>query len=225
MYHAGLAQLSLSVGQSQPGPKHDIVSAPASQPPVLLVHGIWDSRARIDPLARGLRSRGLPHVHSFDLKPNDGRASMAALADQIRAEADSLQKRSGSTQIDLVGFSMGALASRYYLQRCGGRDRVRRFVSISGPHAGTWLAYALPFEGARQMRPGSELLRALDADEEPFGAVEVHCVYTSFDLMIVPATSSVLRAAKAVHRLRVPLHRLMIQDPAVLDLVARTLLA
>jgi triacylglycerol lipase len=196
----------------------------STQPPVLLVHGLWDSRARIDPLARGLRARGLPHVHSFDLEPNDGRASIAALADQIRAQADALLERLGAPRLDLVGFSMGALASRYYLQRCGGRDRVRRFVSISGPHAGTWTAYALPFEGARQMRPGSAFLRALDADEQPFGAVEVHCLYTSLDLMIVPAISSVLREAKSIHRLRVPLHRWMIQDPAVLDRVGRILL-
>ena len=181
--------------------------------------------ARIDPMLRGLRARGLKDVSSFDLRPADGRAPIPELANQVKSQVDALIEKHGCERIDLVGFSMGALASRYYVQRCGGRDRIRRFISISGPHAGTWVAYALPFEGVRQMRPGSSLLRELDADEDPFGEVEVHCLYTILDLMIVPAISSVLRGARSIHRLRVPIHRWMIHDPGVLDLVARLLRA
>jgi triacylglycerol lipase len=201
------------------------VNSVTAQLPVLVVHGLWDSRARVEPLVRGLRSRGLTDVSSFDLKPNSGRAPIAELARQVQERADALLAKHACERIDLVGFSMGALASRYYLQRCQGRDHVRRFVSISGPHAGTWTAFALPFEGVRQMRPGSALLRDLDADSEPFGDVEVHCLYTSLDLMIVPATSSILRNAHSVHRLRVPIHRWMLRDRGVLDLVAGILRA
>lgn len=196
-----------------------------AQLPVLVVHGLWDTEARIAPLVRGLRARGIEHVSSFDLEPNSGRAPIAELARQVKQRADALLARHARTQIDLVGFSMGALASRYYLQRCGGRDQVRRFVSISGPHAGTWTAFALPFEGVRQMRPGSALLRDLESDLDPFGDVEVHCIYTSLDLMIVPPTSSVLANAASVHRLRVPVHRFMLHDRGVLDLVAGILRA
>jgi triacylglycerol lipase len=191
---------------------------------VLLVHGLWDSLARIEPLAAGLRARGIERVHSFDLRPSDGRAPIAELARQIADQADALRAQTGAAQIDLLGFSMGALASRYYLQRGGGRAHVRRFISISGPHAGTWTAFALPHAGVRDMRPRSALLRDLEADEDPFGGVEVHCIYTSLDLMIVPSRSSVLRAAHSVHCLRVPLHRWMIRDPRVLDLIASALM-
>src|SRR4051794_3350044 len=130
-----------------------LMSSITAQLPVLVVHGLWDTEARIDPLVRGLRARGVEHVSSFDLEPNSGRAPIAELARQVKERADALLAKHACRQIDLVGFSMGALASRYYLQRCGGRDHVRRFVSISGPHAGTWMAFALPFEGVRQMRP------------------------------------------------------------------------
>jgi hypothetical protein len=54
--------------------------------------------------------------------------------------------------------------------------------------------------------------------------VEVHCIYTPLDLMIVPAVSSVLRGVRATHCVPVPLHRYMISDPRVLDLTARALL-
>jgi triacylglycerol lipase len=192
---------------------------------VLVVHGLWDSRLRIEPMTRGLHARGVKHVHSFDLRPSDGRAPIAELARQIQAQADILRRTQRQSRIDVIGFSMGALATRYYLQRCGGREHVRRFISISGPHRGTWTAYALPHAGIRQMRPGSPLLRDLNADADPFGEVEVHCIYTALDLMILPATSSILRGAHKVHRLKIPLHRWMIHHPSVLDLIAQTLKA
>ena len=66
---------------------------------------------------------------------------------------------------------------------------MRRFISISGPHKGTLAAYALPLAGLHDMRPGSALIRDLEGDRDAFGSVEVHCLYTPYDLMIVPATS------------------------------------
>ena len=187
---------------------------------VLIVHGIWDSAARIAPLAEALRARGHAEVHTFDLRPNDGRASIEALAEQLRREVQAIP---AEAQLDLVGFSMGALVSRYYLQALGGKTRVRRFVSIPGPHAGTWTAYGLPFEGVKQMRPGSALLRALAADPDPFGAVQVHCLYTPWDLMIVPPVSSVLPGAHGVYRLPVRMHRFMLTDPRVAERVSELL--
>ena len=194
-----------------------------NSPPVILVHGIWDSARRIEPLARGLMARGVGPIVTFDLKPNDGRATISALAEQLSTQVEAARAGYASERVDIVGFSMGALTARYYLQRGGGKTRVRRFVSISGPHAGTWTAHALRFAGARQMRPGSALLRDLALDPDPWGPVEVHCVYTRFDLMILPPGSSVLRAARSTHKLGVPLHRMMITDRRVFDLVARTL--
>ena len=190
---------------------------------VLIVHGIWDSALRIDPLASALRARGFTDVHAFDLVPNDGRARIEELAEQVAREADAICQRPATPQLDLVGFSMGALIARYYLQRLGGKQRVRRFVSISGPHAGTLTAYGLPFAGVRQMRPNSALLRELQLDPDPFGSVQVHCLFTPWDLMIVPPRSSVLPGAHSVHSLPVRLHRWMLTDPRVLDQVASLL--
>ena len=185
-------------------------------PAVLIVHGIWDSAARIAPLAAALRARGFDDVRTFDLSPNDGRARIDQLAEQAAREADALRPE----PLDLIGFSMGALVARYYLQRLGGKARVRRFVSISGPHAGTLTAYGLGFAGVRQMRPGSALLRELQLDPDPFGAVQVHCLYTPWDLMILPPRSGVLPGAHSVHSLPVRLHRWMLTDARVAERVA-----
>jgi triacylglycerol lipase len=199
------------------------IADPAARPtPVLLVHGLWDTAGRLAPLVEGLRARGIEPLATVDI-PNHGGVPFEQLGELVRARADALLAEHGARQLDLVGFSMGALACRYYLQRCGGRDRTRRFVSISGPHRGTLTAYSLPLAGIRQMRPGSALLADLERDPAPFGDVAVHCVYTPYDLMIVPATSSVLPGALSVHRIPVPVHRWMIRDPRVHDTVAQLL--
>jgi triacylglycerol lipase len=117
---------------------------------------------------------------------------------------------------------MGALVSRYYLQRLEGRAHVRRFVSISGPHAGTltgWLRYN---PGARDMRPGSELLRGLSAEPAPFGDVQVFTLWTPLDLMIVPASSSRLDGARE-RTIPVILHPLMVRDGRALRAVEEAL--
>jgi len=196
----------------------------ATQPrPVLIAHGIWDSEQRISTLSDGLRARGLAHVHAFTFDPRDGRSPLASLAQQVQREADRLRTQHAVDRIDLVGFSMGALTSRYYIQRLDGKRAVRRFVSISGPHHGTLMAYGLPFAGVRDMRPGSALIRDLESDRDPWGSVEAHCIYTPFDVTIMPATSSRLPGARSTHRIPVAVHRWMIRDRRVLDLTAMLL--
>jgi triacylglycerol lipase len=189
------------------------------------VHGIWDTAKVMGPLKAGLERRGIERVHAIDLAPRGGRAPIAELGKLVASEAEALAAREGAARVDVVGFSMGALVARWYVQRGGGKERVRRFVSISGPHRGTLNAYALPFTAVRDMRPNSALLRDLASDVDPFGPVEVHCVYTPFDLMILPSKSSVLPGARSVRAIGVAIHGLMIFDRRVQDHVADVLRA
>lgn len=191
--------------------------------PVLLVHGIWDTGARLRPLRRALEEADLGPIVAIDLSPNDGRAPILELAAQVDRAARELAERAGRERVDVVGFSMGALTTRTFIQKLGGKHRVRRFVSISGPHAGTATAYAIPFAGVREMRPRSALLRELEADPDPWGACEVHVLYTPFDLMILPATSSRLPGARSETVVPVALHRWMIEHPDALAHVVRIL--
>lgn len=191
--------------------------------PVLLVHGIWDEGARFDRMRAALAVAGHAPARALDLSPNDGSGTIASLAGQVEQAAEELLGRSGAARLDLVGFSMGALVSRYFVQRMSGKARVRRFVSISGPHHGTMTAFAMGKAGVREMRPKSSLLTALDADPDPWGEVEVHTVWTPYDLMIVPATSSQLPGAAQDHCLRIALHRWMITHPRAVERVVSIL--
>jgi triacylglycerol lipase len=189
----------------------------------LLVHGIWNTGESFSRMRTALEVAGIGPTLALDLVPNDGRAPVAALAAQVDAAAHQLSREAGASRIDVVGFSMGALVSRYWIQRLGGRARVRRFVSISGPHGGTANAYALPLAGVREMRPGSALLTDLARDADPWGEVEVHCFWTPFDLMVVPARSAILPGARTVQRFAVALHRWMVTDARVISAVRNVL--
>jgi triacylglycerol esterase/lipase EstA (alpha/beta hydrolase family) len=189
--------------------------------PVLLVHGIWDTGQKLAPMARALEAAGVPRAHALTLSKNDGSAPISALAEEVAAAARALGPR-----VDLVGFSMGALVSRYAVQRLGLRAHVRRFVSIAGPHAGTRMAGFLPWmAGVRDMRVGSALLAGLAADPDPWGEVEVHVLYTPYDLMIVPATSARLPSTKSETKMPIAMHRWLVTDPRALAHVAAILTA
>lgn len=190
--------------------------------PVLLVHGIWDTGAKLANLRRAIEARGRD-VEAIDLRPNDGRAPILELAAQVGARVDALIASAAVSRLDLVGFSMGALVSRTYIQRLGGKERVRRFISISGPHHGTLGAFALPHAGTRDMRPGSALLTDLASDEGVWGDVEVHVLYTPYDLMIVPPRSSELRGARTTTVIPVAFHRFMIERARATEKVAELL--
>ena len=125
--------------------------------------------------------------------------------------------------LDLVGFSMGGLISRYYLQRLGGLARVRRFIAISVPQHGSAWAWLLPNQGCRQMRPGSTFLQALNQDIASLAQIDLLTLWTPFDLMIIPATSSVIPVGREC-KLPVLLHDWMIKDIRVLEAIASFLL-
>jgi triacylglycerol lipase len=188
--------------------------------PVLLVHGIWDTGDKLAAMARALERAGAPRTVSVTLSKNDGSVPLRELAKEIAAVAETL-----GPKIDLVGFSMGALIARTYVQREGGRERVRRFVSIAGPQHGTmWARFSLPsHRGIADMRPGSALLRDLDADADPWRSVEVHTLWTPYDLMIVPPRSSRLRHAQSETVLPVRMHRWLVSDPRAIAHVVNVL--
>jgi triacylglycerol lipase len=188
---------------------------------VVCVHGIWKSGASFGRMARFLDARGFD-VHAIDLRPNDGSLGLPELAAQLAAFVE--QKLGADARFDLIGFSMGGVVSRYYLQRLGGRERVRRLVTISSPHHGTAMAYLSRTTGARQMRPGSPLLTELNQDLATLGRVAVTSLWTPLDLMILPAESSRLPIGREV-LVAAPLHALMLHDPRALRAVADALSA
>ncbi|MEO0971947.1 MAG: alpha/beta fold hydrolase [Pseudomonadota bacterium] len=174
------------------------MSAPEPRPAAVLVHGIMD-RGGIFTALRSSLARASIDSHAPDLTPNHGGAPIERLADQLaHYVAHHIPPK---TPLHLVGFSMGAIVSRYYLQRLGGAARASQFLSVCAPHQGTRWAHLGPLVGMRQMAPGSDFLTSLDEDVESLASLAVTCYWTPYDLVIVPATSAQLALADNV---RVP---------------------
>ncbi len=179
--------------------------------PVVLVHGIWNTARVFGKFSRRLEQAGF-EVHAWNATPSNGSASLGKLAEQLAERIDSAlgQKRPFS----LVGFSMGGMVSRIYLQRLHGARRVQKFVSIAAPHHGTFWARFSKKPGIAEMRSDSELLTELNRDLIELTTLPCLSLYTPYDLMILPARSSELGLGQ-VRKVSVALHQLMLNDRRV----------
>ena len=191
----------------------------SSHNPVVLIHGIDDTAAIFDKMAPYLRLQGW-QVYSLDLKPNNGDVGLDQLAQQVVEYINRTFNRDQA--IDLIGFSMGGIIGRYYVQRLGGYKRIQRFVTIASPHHGTWTAYFRPNIGAAQMRRSSAFLTDLNQDVEMLDRLNFTSIWTPLDLMIVPAASSEMPVGKNV-QISVSGHAWMVTDPRSLQAIATAL--
>lgn len=172
---------------------------------VVLVDGIWGKgrvfkRLRTHLTAQGYRCL-IPSLH-----PSDAAFGIADLAGKLKRFIDA--RTGAEADLAIVGFSLGCIVARYYLQQLGGYRRTKAFFALSGPHRGTWMAYGYIGQGARELRPGSALLRELDSSSPCLASVALYAFWTPLDLMIVPATSARWPQATTV-KVWTPLHRLM----------------
>jgi triacylglycerol lipase len=161
--------------------------------PVVLVHGIFDSENAMRSWKRLLRKRGY-ETFSITFQPATGHASIGELAAQL--DAFVRENIAEEQRFHLVGHSMGGLVMRCYAQRFDSARRVCGFVTLGSPHRGSWWAKTLPRPGCVDMRAGSTLLKDLEAGDAKLAALQPLSIWTPFDLMILPSTSSIWPAAK-----------------------------
>ena len=154
---------------------------------VVLVHGIFNRGKIFDPMIRVLEKQGC-YCFAPSLTPNDCRHGIHALALQLSADIDA---RFGTSQpIILVGFSMGGLVTRDYVQNLAMPNRVQAVFLISTPQHGTvWASLALG-GGVKQLSLNSTFIQTLDQNKQVWQHIPVCSYWTPFDLMILPATSS-----------------------------------
>ena len=194
------------------------VAPDPSLPPVVIVHGIFSSGDDMERLARHLRSQRR-EVFQPTLTPNGGHAPLEDLAQQF---AEFVSREIAVPRFDLIGFSMGGLIARVFLQRLGGMERVARFVTMAAPHHGTQMARLGGLPAWVQMRPGSDFLRDLARDADVLRAIPFTSLYTPLDAVIVPANSSVMPQARNV-RIWAAMHPSFILERRCIRAVATAL--
>jgi triacylglycerol lipase len=187
--------------------------------PILLVHGIMDTSSKMHKIASYLRGLGW-QVADIDLTPNNGDAKLEILAQQV---ADLVDRTFAADQpIDLLGYSMGGLVTRYYLQRLGGMNRVQRLITISTPHLGTIAANFSTRPGCIQMRPHSDFITDLNRDAQSLKSLNFTSLWTPFDLIILPPSSSKLGIGSEI-QIPALAHPLMVNDRRTFKAIAKAL--
>ena len=190
------------------------------KPAVVLVHGLWNTVNIFWQLRPFLEEQGW-QVHAVGLTPNNGDIGIDHQAHQLERFID--QALADQQSFSLLGFSMGGLVSRYYLQRLGGWRRVQRFVGVAVPHYGSALAWFRWNVGGRQMRPGSAFLTDLNGDMEKLVPCQPVSLWTPYDLLVLPAHHCCLPVGEN-RRLPVPSHNDMLRDERSLSTIARSLI-
>lgn len=149
------------------------------QSPVVLVHGFMGHPAMFRSLIRRMYQAGIGDVHTVQYPST--RFTLDQIARRIHAVVEPLAAR--GVPVDLVGHSLGAVASRAYLKAFGGGPHVRRFVSLGGPHAGTALYQLTPPVLHDVLDPCGPWVRRLSKGPEPVHTVVVRSRY---DHHVVP---------------------------------------
>lgn len=192
-------------------------------PPLVLVHGLWDTPRVFNRLKRHLGERRQPLLIPH-LPHRLGAVGLLELAELLGSHIEAAFGR--GQPIDVLGFSMGGVIVRSWIQLLGGHRRTRRFHCVGSPQRGTWAAQAVPsrlLPGIADMKRGSRLLRRLDADLSTLEPVDCHSYYCRADLTVFPGWQARLPIGPAV-ALPVWTHRQLITDSRALQVLSGELM-
>jgi triacylglycerol lipase len=153
-----------------------------------------------------------------------GRTSVMEGAERLGSHIEAAFGR--EEPLDLLGFSIGGVIARSWIQLLGGHARTRRFISVGSPQQGTLTALPWPgriFSGIADLRWGSALLERLNSDLDRLQRIECHSFYSALDLAVLPGWRAVLPVG-ARTMLPVLTHPQLLRDRAALVPLARELL-
>jgi triacylglycerol lipase len=189
----------------------------------VLVHGLLDTPAVFDALKRELGGGRQPLlIPALPLRL--GRTSVLEAAGLLGSHIEAAFGLEES--LDLLGFSIGGVIARCWIQLLGGHARTRRFISVGSPQQGTLTALPWPgrfFRGIADLRWGSTLLERLNGDLERLQRIDCHSFYSALDLAVLPGWRAVLPMGPRT-MLPVLTHPQLLRDRAALVPLARELL-
>jgi len=179
--------------------------------PIILINGLWNTSTIFSSITSKLDDIGIEYF-APTLKHSYGMTSIIDLTNILNELI--LEKYGLDKEIDILGFSMGGIIGRYWLQKFNGYKRTRRLISIGSPHKGTLMAQLIPkypFRGISEMKINSKFLREL-ADND-FFLDDIECIsfFTYWDLMVFPSWLTNLNFGEKIS-LKVYKHRNLVRN-------------
>ncbi|MGC4017754.1 MAG: alpha/beta fold hydrolase [Luteolibacter sp.] len=189
---------------------------------VVFVHGIFQNgNLSFGLLRHRLEDKGIA-CYAPSLKPADAHEGMEKLAQQLKEGID--RQFGPKERITIVGFSMGGLVARYYLQELGGASRCDALYTVASPHHGTQTARFYGGKGSNELLPGSDFLKTLDQSQDRLGKMPVVSYRSPYDLVILPHDSCIWDRAENIE-VPVLAHPLMTRAGPVVDDIERRITA
>lgn len=164
------------------------------QPPVILLHGLFQNRSCLLWMHYRLRAAGYHKIISINTPPW---RDMEALTEGLAKKVDELRINLKVDKVILVGHSMGGMIARNYVQSRGGAAYVHGMITLGSPHHGSKLApFALSAMG-KTLLPGSSFLRQFNSVVWP-EEVKAVSICTRYDNIVLPADSGKMDGSQQV---------------------------
>ena len=191
--------------------------------PIILIHGLWNTSAIFNNLLNRLDYYDVEY-YAPTLDHYFGRVSIIDLAESL--DGLIIKKYGNEREIDILGFSMGGIIARYWINKFNGYLRTKRFISIGSPHRGTLTAQLVPkslFKGISQMKISSSLLKELAEYDYLLKKIDCISFYTKWDFMVFPGWRAYLPVG-GKYSLNIYKHRNLVRNPIAIDAIVNSII-
>ena len=191
--------------------------------PIILIHGLWNTSSIFSLLSSKLDEKEVEYFaptlnHAFGMTSI---VELTNLMDQLIVDKYGLKQ-----EIDILGFSMGGIIGRYWINKCNGYKRTKRFITIGSPHNGTLTSQLVPkypFRGISEMKINSSLLRDLAKYDYFLNDIDCISFFTFWDLMVFPGWRANLNVGEKIS-LNIFKHRNLVRNPAAVERIIERLM-
>ena len=195
----------------------------ANRNPIILIHGLWNTSRIFSLISSKLDEKEVEYFaptlnHAFGMTSI---VELTNLMDQLIVEKYGLEQ-----EIDILGFSMGGIIGRYWINKFNGHKRTKRFITIGSPHNGTLTSQLVPkypFRGISEMKINSSLLRDLANYDYFLNGIDCISFFTYWDLMVFPGWRANLNVGEKIS-LNIFKHRNLVRNPEAVERIIERLM-
>ncbi len=195
----------------------------ANRNPIILIHGLWNTSSIFSLISSKLDEKEVEYFaptlnHAFGMTSI---VELTNLMDQLIVEKYGLEQ-----EIDILGFSMGGIIGRYWINKFNGHKRTKRFITVGSPHNGTLTSQLVPkypFRGISEMKINSSLLRDLANYDYFLNGIDCISFFTYWDLMVFPGWRANLNVGEKIS-LNIFKHRNLVRNPEAVERIIERLI-